>query len=215
MKYCLKGKDLLKESEHEMHSIRGREISMIFQDPMSALNPVYTIRQQMMKVVMSNKDISEKEAEKQIIDMIQTVKLPDAEKIILKYPHELSGGQRQRIIIGMALLCGAKLIIADEPTRNLDVTIQAGLLKLISELQQEFNITVLFIANNLGLVSAVCDEMVVLKNGVIVDRGNAKEILHTTTNEYTLKLINAVTPRRSEAKTSYPKYRMKMKKYSR
>lgn len=194
----LRGEDLLKKSEHEMHSIRGKKIAMIFQDPMSALNPLYTIRQQMMKVVMTNKDVDEKEAEKQVVEMVRMVKLPDAERLVQKYPNELSGGQRQRIIIGMALLCGAELIIADEPTRNLDVTIQAGLLKLISELQHQFNITILFIANNLGLVSAVCDEMAILKNGVIVDRGNAKEMLQITTNEYTRRLINAVTPKRTK-----------------
>lgn len=167
----LNGEDLLKKSPQEMARIRGKVISMIFQDPMSALNPVFTVKQQMVQVVLAHKRVSQKHAEQEALEMARTVKLPDPEKILDKYPHELSGGQRQRIIIGMALLCGAEFIIADEPTRNLDVTIQAGVLKLIAELQKKFGITVLFIANNLGLVTAVCDNMAILQHGKIVDRG--------------------------------------------
>ena len=194
----LNGKDLLKKTPQEMAKIRGKVISMIFQDPMSALNPVFTVKQQMVQVILTHKHVSQKQAEQEALEMARTVKLPDPEKILGKYPHELSGGQRQRIIIAMALLCGAEFIIADEPTRNLDVTIQAGVLKLIAELQKKFNITVLFIANNFGLVTAVCDNMAILQNGKIVDRGNAKKLLTTTECEYTKRLIEAVTPERSE-----------------
>lgn len=194
----LNGEDLLKKTPQEMAQIRGKVISMIFQDPMSALNPVFTVKQQMVQVVLTRKRVSQKQAEQEVLEMARTVKLPDPEKILGKYPHELSGGQRQRIIIAMALLCGAEFIIADEPTRNLDVTIQAGVLKLIAELQKKFNITVLFIANNLGLVTAVCDNMAILQNGKIVDRGNAKKLLTTTECDYTRQLIEAVTPERSE-----------------
>ena len=197
----LNGEDLLKKTEKEMRSIRGRKIAMIFQDPMSSLNPVYTIREQMVNVVRENRGLKGKEAEQAALDMIRTVKLPDPEKTIEKYPHELSGGQRQRVIIGMALLCGAEFLIADEPTRNLDVTIQAGVLKLLADLQKQFGVTVLFIANNLGLISAVADEMGVLHNGVIVDRGDAKTLLQTTEHPYTKKLISAVT----QAKKDKPK----------
>ncbi|KUO68517.1 MAG: hypothetical protein APF77_18545 [Clostridia bacterium BRH_c25] len=198
----LDGENILAKSENDICKIRGRKISMIFQDPMSALNPVFTVGYQMRKILLEQQKIEKKEAEEKVLEMIKTVKLPDPEKIIQKYPHELSGGQRQRIIIGMALLCGAELIIADEPTRNLDVTIQAGILKLIHELQEKFNVTVLFIANNLSLVSAVCDDMAILKNGIIVERGNAKEIINNPKDEYTKLLIESVTPEKAKEKNS-------------
>lgn len=190
----LDGDDLLQKTEKEMEKIRGKKISMIFQDPMSALNPVFTVGYQMRKIVTFQQKVAKEEAQKAVFDMIQTVKLPDVENIVNKYPHELSGGQRQRIIIAMALLCGAELIIADEPTRNLDVTIQAGILRLIKELQTNYNVTILFIANNLGLVSTICDEMVILKEGTILERGNPEKILSNPKNPYTELLINAVTP---------------------
>lgn len=188
------GEDLLKKSKKEMQKLRGKRMAMIFQDPLSCLNPVFTVKQQMLSVVKAHRKISNAEAEKMVLEMIDKVKLPDPERTICKYPHELSGGQRQRIIIGMALLCGAEFLIADEPTRNLDVTIQAGILKLISDLQKEFKITVLFIANNLGLVSAVCDEVAVLKEGIICEQGPAKHFLKNSQHEYTRSLIDAITP---------------------
>ncbi len=195
----LDGVDVLKKNDREMEQIRGGKVSMIFQDPMSALNPVFTVGMQMEKIVREKQKLKKKAAEAKVLDMIRTVKLPDPEKIIRKYPHELSGGQRQRIIIGMALLCGAEFIIADEPTRNLDVTIQAGILKLISELQKKLNVTVLYIANNLGLVSAICDEVGILKNGSIIERGLAKEILTNPQHDYTKMLIRSITPERSSS----------------
>jgi len=135
------GKDLLKIPEEDFHKIRGDKIAMIFQDPMTSLNPVFTVGHQIENVLIRNQGLKKKEASEKAIEMISTVKLPDPAEIMKKYPHELSGGQRQRIIIAMALCCGAEFMIADEPTRNLDVTIQAGILKLISELQREFGIT--------------------------------------------------------------------------
>lgn len=193
----LDGEDILKKENKEMERVRGAKISMIFQDPMSALNPVFTVGMQMTKIVTEKQKLKKKLAEEKVLEMIRTVKLPDAEKIMKKYPHELSGGQRQRIIIGMALLCGAEFIIADEPTRNLDVTIQAGILKLIHELQKRLNVTVLYIANNLGLVAAICDEVAILKNGSIVERGNAKAIMENPQHDYTKLLIQSITSARS------------------
>lgn len=185
------GENVLKLSQKEMERrIRGKKVSMIFQDPMSTLNPVFSVGEQMVKVVTTQKKVSKSEAEKIVIEMVKTVRLPDAEQLVKKYPHELSGGQRQRVIIAMALLCGAELIIADEPTRNLDVTIQAGILKLIAELQKKFNITVLYISNNMGLVSAICDEMGVLKEGSIVEWGKPEEILVDPKHEYTKLLLD-------------------------
>lgn len=195
----LDGIDVLKKSNKEMEAIRGRKVSMIFQDPMSALNPVFTVGMQMNKVVRNHHKLSKKAANQKVLEMIKTVKLPDAESILKKYPHELSGGQRQRIIIGMALLCGAEFIIADEPTRNLDVTIQAGILKLIHELQKELNVTVLYIANNLGLVSAICDEVGILREGKIVESGKPQDVLQNPQHEYTKLLINSITKTHSNA----------------
>ncbi len=195
-KIILDGRNLLERTEAEMRRIRGRKIAMIFQDPMSTLNPVFTVGYQMTKVAMETQGIRRAEAAARALEMTRTVKLPDSSKIMAKYPHELSGGQRQRIIIAMALLCGADFIIADEPTRNLDVTIQAGILRLIAELQKEFGVTVLFIANNLGLVSVVCDEMGILREGRIVERGRVRDILDNPAHEYTRLLIDSVTPRK-------------------
>lgn len=197
------GENILKIPNKEMEKrIRGKKVSMIFQDPMSTLNPVFTVGEQLRKVVTTQKKVSLSEADKIVLDMVRTVKLPDPEKIVLKYPHELSGGQRQRIIIAMALLCGAELIIADEPTRNLDVTIQAGILKLIAELQKIFYVTVLFISNNLGLVSAMCDEIGILKDGVIIEKGRPEDILVNPKEEYTKILLNAIKMNRAEKRES-------------
>lgn len=188
------GEDLLKKSYKEMAShYRGKRIAMIFQDPMSTLNPVFTIGYQMIQTVRQNQKLGEAEARKKVLEMIETVKLPDAEDIINKYPHQLSGGQRQRIIIAMALLCGAEFLIADEPTRNLDVTIQASILKLLKELQEKFGVTVLFIANNLSLVSAFCDEIGILHNGRIVEQGPVNNMIMLPKHKYTKTLIASVT----------------------
>ncbi len=196
------GIDLLKQSERQMRIIRGKKISMIFQDPMSTLNPVLTVGYQIVNVICENQKVKKKEAYKRAIKMISTVKLPDAEKIMEKYPHELSGGQRQRIIIAIALSCGAEFIIADEPTRNLDVTIQAGILKLIKELQEELGVTVLYIANNLALVTSLCDDIGILYNGKIVEKGKTKEVLRNPKHDYTKILINSITPKRDNERKS-------------
>lgn len=190
----LDGENLMLKSEKEMRNIRGRKIAMIFQDPMSTLNPVFTVGYQMIKVIMKNQKLNKKESYNKALEMISTVKLPDPVEIMEKYPHELSGGQRQRIIIALALSCGAEFMIADEPTRNLDVTIQAGILKLIDELSRTLGITVLYIANNLGLVSATCKRMGVLQNGVIIEQGTVAEVLKNPKNSYTKVLLDAVTP---------------------
>jgi oligopeptide/dipeptide ABC transporter ATP-binding protein len=195
----LEGEDLLKKTEAEMRTIRGGKIAMIFQDPMSTLNPVFNVGYQMSKIIIKNQGLSKKEARQKALEMVTLVKLPDPEEILEKYPHELSGGQRQRIIIAMALSCGAEFIIADEPTRNLDVTIQAGILRLIDELRRDLGITVLYIANNLGLVSATCKNMGILKEGRIVERGDVKEVLSNPKDPYTRVLIDAITPNKSRS----------------
>lgn len=189
----LDGDDLLKKTDKQMErEVRGKKISMIFQDPMSTLNPVYTVGEQLINVIVKNQNLNKKNAKSKAVEMLHLVDLPDAERSMDKYPHELSGGQRQRVIIALALSCGAEFIIADEPTRNLDVTIQAGILKLIKQLQKTLNVTVLFIANNPGLISSTCDETAVLYNGVILEQGKTKEVLKNPKHPYTFTLLNAI-----------------------
>ena len=195
----LDGEDLLKKTQKQMvNEIRGRKISMIFQDPMSTLNPVFTVGKQVVNVIMENQKISKHDAANKALEMLKLVELPDAERVMEKYPHELSGGQRQRVIIALALSCGAEFIIADEPTRNLDVTIQAGILKLIKELQKNLNVTVLFIANNPGLISATCDNTAVLYKGTIIERGTTREVLRNPKHPYTFTLLNAIPKNKKE-----------------
>ena len=191
-KILFNGENLLLKSEREMRKIRGKKISMIFQDPMSTLNPVFTVGTQITRVIRQNQGVNKKEAIKRAIEKIELVKISDAEDIMDSYPHELSGGQRQRIIIAIALSCDAELLIADEPTRNLDVTIQAGILKLIAKLQKDLNVSVLFIANNLGLVSATCDSLAMLHKGRIIEMGTTREVLHNPRHPYTRAFIEAI-----------------------
>ena len=185
-----KGINLREQSEKFMsQKIRGRKIAMIFQDPMSTLNPVFTVGTQIIRVIRTGEEISSKDAQLRAVEILNQVRLPDPEAILQKYPHQLSGGQRQRIIIAMALACRAEFIIADEPTRNLDVTIQASILLLFKELQRELGITVLFIANNLGLVSAFCDRLAILQKGRIIEQGAVREVLSQPADDYTKLLI--------------------------
>ena len=188
----LDGVDLLKKSSREMEDIRGKKMAMIFQDPMSTLNPVFTVGQQISNAIIKNQNMKKKEAEAKALDMIRLVKLPDAENVMKKYPHELSGGQRQRVIIAIALSCGAEFLIADEPTRNLDVTIQAGILKLLADLQKEMQVTVLYIANNLNLVTLTCDHVGLLYQGRIVEQAVTREIIHHPQNAYTRRLLQSL-----------------------
>lgn len=191
--------NILPKSEREMENIRGKKIAMIFQDPMSTLNPVFTVGQQIIKVIAKNQNLKGKQARQKALEMIELVKLPDAEQIMEKYPHELSGGQRQRVIIAIALACGAEFLIADEPTRNLDVTIQAGILKLLAELQKTLKVTVLFIANNLSLVSLTCRRIGLLYHGQIVEQGEVREILDHPVHPYTKTLLQPL-PQTEEEK---------------
>ncbi len=188
----LDGVDLLKKSvSYLQNEVRGKKIAMIFQDPMSTLNPVFTVGEQMVEVIRKSKKMDAKAAIKEAIKTLETVKLADPENVLTKYPHELSGGQRQRVIIALALSCGAELLIADEPTRNLDVTIQASILKLLKELQKKYNMTVLFIANNLSLVSAFCDRVGILCGGKIIEQGDTGGLINNPEQEYTKLLVEA------------------------
>lgn len=190
---CLNGEDLLKKTEKKMQSqIRGKRVAMIFQDPMSCLNPVFTIKECMVDTLRQNhRGMSKRQAVGEAVRLLKEVKLADPESTLSKYPHQLSGGQRQRVIIALALCCGADFLIADEPTRNLDVTIQASILKLLRELQKKHGMTVLFIANNLSLVGAFCDRVGILHDGKIVEEGSAEEVVKHPKQDYTRLLLEA------------------------
>jgi oligopeptide/dipeptide ABC transporter ATP-binding protein len=185
------GESLLDKTKREMMSIRGSKISMIFQDSMSSLNPVFRIGDQLGNVLRKNRGLSGSELRKEIIEMLRLVQLPDQKQIAKKYPHELSGGQRQRVIIALALSCNPKFLIADEPTRNLDVTIQAQILKLILNIKQEFNITILYITSNPVLAYCLCDKIGIIHRGRIVETGNATEVLEDPLHPYSALLLQS------------------------
>ena len=188
----LDGEDLLACSEKRMESsIRGKKVAMIFQDPMSCLNPVFTIGQMLRDVIHRNRGLKGREALDYAYEVLDMVKLVDAESTLEKYPHQLSGGQRQRIIIALALCCGAEFLIADEPTRNLDVTIQASILNLLKELQDKLDITVLFIANNMSLVSSFCNRVGIIHGSRIIEEGETESIIRNPRQEYTKLLVEA------------------------
>lgn len=214
----LDGEDILTYSQRRMQaSVRGKKIAMIFQDPMSCLNPVFTVGQMLDDVIRTNRGLTGKEALAYAYKVLDLVKLVDAESTLKKYPHQLSGGQRQRIIIALALCCGAEFLIADEPTRNLDVTIQASILKLLKELQETLGITVLFIANNMSLVSAFCDRIGILHEGRIIEEGETERIIHAPEQAYTRMLVEAArlhTAPAAEAETGEELLRVEhLKKY--
>ena len=199
----LEGQDLLKLSPRQLQrSVRGSRIAMIFQDPMSCLNPVFTVGSIMSDVLRTRRrGLGRKQATQEAVSLLREVKLADAESILSKYPHQLSGGQRQRVIIALALACGAEFLIADEPTRNLDVTIQASILKLLKELQQKRGMTVLFIANNLSLVSAFCDRVGILYGGRIIEENSTAALIREPRESYTRVLLEAV---KTESRSAEP-----------
>lgn len=186
------GIDLLKLDEKGMRKIRGNKISMIFQEPMSSLNPVYTIGNQIAEVFSIHQNLSRKQARLKSIEMLKLVQIPAAEQRFDEYPHQLSGGMRQRVMIAMALACKPRLLIADEPTTALDVTIQAQILKLIAELQQEFKMAVLLITHDLGVVASVCDRVLVMYAGKIVEEANVQQIFQNAGHPYTQGLLKSI-----------------------
>jgi oligopeptide/dipeptide ABC transporter ATP-binding protein len=188
----LDGVDLLKLPKAEMEKARGSQIAMIFQDPSSSLNPVFTISEQMMRVIRRHTELSKSNAKKHAAEMLKAVGLPDVERILESYPHQLSGGQQQRVMIAMALSCHPRLLIADEPTTALDVTIQAQILKLISQLQKEFDISVILITHNLGVVAQTCDRLVILYAGRVAEVGTTRQVFKSTQHPYSRGLLNAV-----------------------
>ena len=171
-----KGEDLLKKSEREIQNIRGKEISMIFQEPMTSLNPVVTVGKQIMEAVLTHENISKEDAKKRALEMISLVGIPMPEKVFASCPHQLSGGMRQRIMIAMALSCKPSLLICDEPTTALDVTIQAQILKLINRLKYEMNSSVLLITHDMGVISEMADNVIVMYAGKIVEYTSVNDL---------------------------------------
>ena len=170
------GKDLTKLSVNEMYSIRGNAISVIFQEPMTSLNPVFTVEKQLSEPFMVHQGLNKKQAREQALKMLYDVQIPNPEAVIKQYPHQLSGGMRQRVMIAMALACRPKILIADEPTTALDVTIQAQILRLMNELQKEKGTSILFITHDLGVINEMADDVAVLYCGQVVEKASAKLI---------------------------------------
>ena len=187
------GEDLSKASEARMRKVRGNEISMIFQEPMSSLNPVYRIGDQMLEMIRTHhREIPKKEALKQCIEMLSRVGIPSPEQRIKEFPHQMSGGMRQRVMIAMALLCQPKLLIADEPTTALDVTIQAQILELMKKLQKTNQMGIIFITHNLGVVAEICDKVSVMYAGKMVEQGPVDDIFYAPGHPYTRGLLRSM-----------------------
>jgi oligopeptide/dipeptide ABC transporter ATP-binding protein len=185
-------KDITKMSEPEMRKIRGNDISMIFQEPMTSLNPVYTVGDQISEAVMLHQGKGRKEATEVAITMLELVGIPEARRRVSNYPHQMSGGMRQRVMIAMALSCNPALLIADEPTTALDVTIQAQILDLMRKLQREIGMSILFITHNLGVVAEMADRVVVMYGGRVVEEGDVVEIFKQPKHPYTMGLLNSI-----------------------
>jgi oligopeptide transport system ATP-binding protein len=190
------GENILAYDKKQMQAFRGNEVSMIFQNPMTCLNPVYTIGNQLMEAYLTKeKQATKKEARERSIEMLELVGINNAAGRMKQYPHEFSGGMRQRAMIAMALICGPKLLIADEPTTALDVTIQAQILELMREIQQKTHMSIIFITHNLGVVAEICDRVSVMYGGEIVEQGSVNDIFYCPRHPYTIGLLRSM-PRR-------------------
>ena len=188
----LDGEELLTKSEQEMCHCRGNRISMIFQEPMVSLNPLYTIGNQLGEVVRLHKKVSRAEADKQVIEMLRTVGIPSPETRLKQYPFELSGGMRQRAMIAMALLCDPEVLIADEPTTALDVTIQAQILDLLKELNRKMGTSIILITHDLGVIASMVDTVAVMYCGRIVEKASVRQLFHDPLHPYTKGLLNSI-----------------------
>lgn len=185
-------KDIVKASEKEMMKIRGKDVSMIFQDPMTCLNPTMQIGKQLTEAIRHHKQLSYEEAQKEAIRLLKTVKIPNPEQRVKQYPHEFSGGMRQRVMIAMALSCAPKLLIADEPTTALDVTIQAQIMELLQEIRESTNTSIILITHDLGVVASMADRVAVMYAGKIVETGTATSIFYHPAHPYTRALLKSL-----------------------
>ena len=199
------GKDILQCTDKEMYHIRGNEISVIFQEPMTSLNPVFTVERQIGETLQIHQNMTKKEARKKAVDLLADVKIPNPERVAKQYPFQLSGGMRQRVMIAMALACKPKLLIADEPTTALDVTIQAQILKLMNDLKAQMGTSILFITHDLGVIHEMADEVAVMYCGQIVEKAPARTIFHdgTYSHPYTEGLMTSI-PQLNKSWTRFP-----------
>ena len=200
-----KGEDLRSASSDRMHEVRGGEIGVIFQEPMMALNPCHRIGKQISESLILHRGLNKREALNESIDLLEKVGIPAPERRVMEYPHQLSGGMRQRVVIAIALACKPDLLIADEPTTALDVTVQSQILELIEDLQNEMGMATILITHDLGVIAGHCDEVVVMYAGRIVERAPVKELYAAPQHAYTKGLLNAIptlaTPRKSKLNT--------------
>lgn len=187
-----RGENIAKYNKKQMAAFRGKRCSIIFQDPMTSLNPVFTIGNQLMEAVLLHTDKNKQEAKARAIEMLELVGVNEPEKRIKQYPHELSGGMRQRVMIAMALACEPDILIADEPTTALDVTIQAQILELMQELQKNLGMAIIMVTHDLGVIADMCDKIVVMYGGSICERGTADDIFYSPSHEYTKGLLRSI-----------------------
>ncbi|QZY54067.1 ABC transporter ATP-binding protein [Crassaminicella profunda] len=187
-----KGKDIVNMPEKEMQRIRGNEMAMIFQDPMTSLNPVYTVGNQIMEAIRHHQGLNKKQAREKAIEMLKLVGIPSPEKRVDNYPHEFSGGMRQRAMIAIALSCEPSLLIADEPTTALDVTIQAQILELMKDLKEKINTSIILITHDLGVVADVCTRIIVMYGGLIMEEGTKEQIFYNPKHPYTCGLLKSI-----------------------
>ena len=192
-----KGENILKYTEQQMQKFRGSRISIIFQDPMTCLNPTFSIGSQLREAIRIHTDRNKEETQARALEMLQMVGVNEPEKRLKQYPHELSGGMRQRVMIAMALACEPDILIADEPTTALDVTIQAQILELMQDLQKKMGMAIIMITHDLGVIADMCDEIIVMYGGKVCERGTADEIFYNPRHEYTKGLIRSI-PRITE-----------------
>jgi peptide/nickel transport system ATP-binding protein len=197
------GKDLKNISEKEWRKIRGNQISMIFQEPMTSLNPLFTIGNQLIEAIRLHTDLSKREAIVRSIELLKLVGIPRAEGILKEHPHQLSGGMRQRVMIAMAMACNPRVLIADEPTTALDVTIQAQILALMKDLNKKTNTTIILITHDLGVVAEICERVIVMYSGQIVEQGDVRTILKNPQHPYTKGLLKSVPDLRGKKERLY------------
>jgi oligopeptide/dipeptide ABC transporter ATP-binding protein len=200
-KVLFDGQDLLELDEEEMQKIRGKRIAMIFQEPMTSLNPVFTIDQQIKEAILVHEKVDQEEAPQRCIQLLKDVGIPSPEERLKDYPHQLSGGQRQRVMIAMALACNPELVIADEPTTALDVTIQAQILNLFRELKQKRDMSLLYITHDLAVVANIADRVYVMYAGLIAEQGDVSHIFHNPRHPYTQGLLASLPNRVKRGKT--------------
>ena len=196
--------DLVQQSESTMRDIRGNQISMIFQEPLTSLNPVFTVGNQVAEAVILHQGLSKDEARERVLETFRLVRIPDPEQRLDQYPHELSGGMRQRVMIAMALSCDPKILIADEPTTALDVTIQAQILGLMRDLREQTGAAVLIITHDMGVVAEVADEVVVMNQSRLVERGSVYDVFENPAEDYTRAVLASVPRLGSMAGTNTP-----------